>query len=72
MGYISCHITPLVIDSLRGTHIHINTHTDLSDKRLMCARFKNCIVFSCAFLIITVLITTFKTIIVNIHFLYTN
>ena len=30
MKSISCHITPLVINSLGGshTHIHVNTHTD--------------------------------------------
>ena len=31
MGSISCHITPLVINSLGGghTHKHTNTHTDI-------------------------------------------
>ena len=27
MGWISCHITPLVINSLRGTYTHTHTHT---------------------------------------------
>ena len=29
MGSISRHITPLVINSLRGGHTHANTHTDI-------------------------------------------
>ena len=27
MKFISCHITPLVINSLGGTHTHTHTHT---------------------------------------------
>ena len=30
--FISCHITPLVINSLRGRHTHTNTRTDFPDK----------------------------------------
>ena len=32
MGSLSCHITALVITSLRGGHTHTDTHTQFTDK----------------------------------------
>ena len=35
MGSISCHITPLVINSLGGGHTHTNTHTDVRTETIL-------------------------------------
>ena len=48
MRSISCHITPLVINSLRGghthkhmhTHIQTRTHTDIGTETILKTRFK--------------------------------
>ena len=35
MGSISCHIMPLVINSLRGRHTYTNTHTDVCTETIL-------------------------------------